>query len=201
MKKWYKLYKTHYPILDSPHYQLSRVSHRLDVPGRSVHASRKRIVADLSRYNRIAWVQETAWATSLPGLPRDLSAHRSSCGYHAFGKILHLYLLYRFQAVWPFNCHDYLYNIWPFTTVKICFFVKNVKISNAAIFMFTLIPVVDVIKLFLDEIRISPKLRNWKMVVLMSEPEQKYGNNAISNQNYTFKLLIAFKIAYSCCFC
>ena len=39
------------------------------------------------------------------------------------------------------------------------------------------------------------------MVVLMSEPEQKYGNNAISNQNYTFKLLIAFKIAYSCCFC
>ena len=67
--------------------------------------------------------------------------------------------------------------------------------------MFTLIPVVDVIKLFLDEIRISPKLRNRKMVVLMSEPEQKYGNNAISNQNYTFKLLIAFKIAYSCCFC
>ena len=39
------------------------------------------------------------------------------------------------------------------------------------------------------------------MLVLMSEPEQKCGNNiAISNQNYTIKLFIAFKIAYSCCF-
>ena len=31
-------------------------------------------------------------------------------------------------------------------------------------------PVVDVIKLFLEEISISPKLRNWKTFVLMSKP-------------------------------
>ena len=40
-------------------------------------------------------------------------------------------------------------------------------------------PVVDVIKLFLEEISISPKLRNWKTFVLMSEPAQKCENNAI----------------------
>ena len=34
----------------------------------------------------------------------------------------------------------------------------------------------------------------------MSGPEQKCGNNDISNQNYAFKMFIAFKIAYSCCF-
>ena len=61
-------------------------------------------------------------------------------------------------------------------------------------------PVVDVIKLFLEEILISPKLRNWKTFVLMSEPAQKCVNNAISNQNYAQKLFIAFKMAYSCCF-
>ena len=30
----------------------------------------------------------------------------------------------------------------------------------------------------------------------MSEPVQKSGNNAISNQNYTFKLFIAFEIVF-----
>ena len=34
-------------------------------------------------------------------------------------------------------------------------------------------PVVDVIKLFLEEIYISPKIRNWIKFVLMSEPAQK----------------------------
>ena len=39
------------------------------------------------------------------------------------------------------------------------------------------------------------------MFVTMSEPAQNCGNNdAISKQNYTFRLFIAFKIAYSCCF-
>ena len=38
------------------------------------------------------------------------------------------------------------------------------------------------------------------MLVLISEPEQKCGYNSIFNQNYTIKLFIAFKIAYSCCF-
>ena len=62
------------------------------------------------------------------------------------------------------------------------------------------IPVVDVIKLFLEEIEIFPKLRNLKKFVLMSEPEQKCENNAVFKQNYTAKLLITFKMAYSCCF-
>ena len=36
----------------------------------------------------------------------------------------------------------------------------------------------------------------------MSEPEQKWENNAgaVFKQNYTAKLLITFKMAYSCCF-
>ena len=34
----------------------------------------------------------------------------------------------------------------------------------------------------------------------MSEPEQKCENNAVFKQNYTAKLLITFKMAYSCCF-
>ena len=38
------------------------------------------------------------------------------------------------------------------------------------------------------------------MFVLVSEPAQKYENIAIVKQNYTLKLLIAVKMAYSCCF-
>ena len=34
----------------------------------------------------------------------------------------------------------------------------------------------------------------------MFEPTQKCENNAISKQNYTFKLFIAAKMTYSCCF-
>ena len=34
----------------------------------------------------------------------------------------------------------------------------------------------------------------------MFEPAQKYVNNAIVKQNYTRELLIAFKMAYYCCF-
>ena len=34
----------------------------------------------------------------------------------------------------------------------------------------------------------------------MSEPALKYENNASFKQIYTLKLLIAFKMAYSCCF-
>ena len=60
--------------------------------------------------------------------------------------------------------------------------------------------VVDVIKLFLEEIWISPKLRNGKKLFLMSEPALKYENNASFEQIYTQKLLIAFKMACYCCF-
>ena len=34
----------------------------------------------------------------------------------------------------------------------------------------------------------------------MSQPAQNYENYAIFRQNYTLKLFIAFKMAYSCCF-
>ena len=34
----------------------------------------------------------------------------------------------------------------------------------------------------------------------MSEPAQKCENYAIFKQNYTLKLFVAFKMAYSCCF-
>ena len=40
-------------------------------------------------------------------------------------------------------------------------------------------PVVDVIKLFLEEISISPKLRNGKKFVIMSKLALKCVNNAI----------------------
>ena len=46
----------------------------------------------------------------------------------------------------------------------------------------------------------SPKLRNVKKFVLMSKLTLKCVNNAIFKQIYTLKLLIAFKMAYSCCF-
>ena len=35
----------------------------------------------------------------------------------------------------------------------------------------------------------------------MFEPELKYEHNTIFKQNYSLKLFITFKIAYSCCFC
>ena len=57
---------------------------------------------------------------------------------------------------------------------------------------------VDVIKRFLEEIQISLKFRNWKMVVLMSLPAQKCEN--FFKQNYTQGMLITFKMAYSCFF-
>ena len=47
------------------------------------------------------------------------------------------------------------------------------------------VPVVDVIKLFFEEIKISPKLRNGKKFALISEPAQKSLNNAIFMQNNT----------------
>ena len=51
---------------------------------------------------------------------------------------------------------------------------------------------VDVIKLFW----ISPKLKNGKKFVLMSEPALKCENNAANfKQIYPLKLFIAFKIA------
>ena len=46
-----------------------------------------------------------------------------------------------------------------------------------------------------------PKIKNWKKFLLMSEPEQKCENNASFEQINTLKLLFAFKMAYSCCFC
>ena len=55
-------------------------------------------------------------------------------------------------------------------------------------------------KAFLEEIQISPKLRNWKMFAVISEPALKCENNAIFKQSYTMKLLIAFKMTWSCCF-
>ena len=46
----------------------------------------------------------------------------------------------------------------------------------------------------MEEIKISPKLRNGKMFVLMSEPAQKCENNErFFKQNYTLKLLIGLK--------
>ena len=53
--------------------------------------------------------------------------------------------------------------------------------------------VVDVIKLFLEEIWISPKFTNTKKFVLMSEPALKCENNWIYKQIYTLKLFIVFK--------
>ena len=61
-------------------------------------------------------------------------------------------------------------------------------------------PIVDVIKLILEEISISTKLRNWIKFVLMSEPAQKCKNYVLFKQNYTLELFVAFKMAYSCCF-
>ena len=55
-----------------------------------------------------------------------------------------------------------------------------------------LLPAVDVIKHFFEEIYISPKLRNGKKFVLMSKLALKFVNSAIFKQIYTLKLLIAF---------
>jgi len=60
--------------------------------------------------------------------------------------------------------------------------------------------VIDVIKLFLEEIWISPKLRNWTKFVLMSEPAQKCENNAIFKQHYTLELFLALEMVCYCCF-
>jgi len=49
-------------------------------------------------------------------------------------------------------------------------------ISDNAVSRVICFPVVDVIKLFLEEIEISPKLRNWIKFVLMTEPAQKCEN-------------------------
>ena len=53
----------------------------------------------------------------------------------------------------------------------------NFLLQSLAIF-----PVVDVMKLFLEEIKIYPKLRNWKKLDLMCKPELKRENNAILSE-------------------
>ena len=45
-----------------------------------------------------------------------------------------------------------------------------------------------------------PKIKKWKKFVLMFKLALKCINNAIFKQIYTLKLLVAFKMAYSCCF-
>ena len=50
--------------------------------------------------------------------------------------------------------------------------------------------VVYVIKLFLEEIQISSKVRNWKKFVLVYEPAQKCEKNATFKQN----ILLLFKL-------
>ena len=54
-------------------------------------------------------------------------------------------------------------------------------------------PEVDVIKFFLEEILISPKLRNYKTFVLMSEPAQKCENKAISSKTMHKNCLLLLK--------
>ena len=61
-------------------------------------------------------------------------------------------------------------------------------------------PGVNVIKLFLEDIQISPKLRHLIKFVMMSEPAQKCENQAIFKQNYTLELFIALEMVYFCCF-
>ena len=64
----------------------------------------------------------------------------------------------------------------------------------------SILPAVDVIKLLLEEIQISQKLRNGKKFVTMSESAQKCENQAIFKQNYTLELFIALEMVYYCCF-
>ena len=52
-------------------------------------------------------------------------------------------------------------------------------------------PVVDVVKLFLEEIYISPKFRIEKKFVLMSEPALKYESYFM--QNYNLRLFFLCK--------
>ena len=59
---------------------------------------------------------------------------------------------------------------------------------------------VDVIKHFLDEIQISPKLRNWITFVLMIEPAQNRLKQCCFQLNYIQTLFICSKMVYSCCF-
>ena len=45
-----------------------------------------------------------------------------------------------------------------------------------------------------------PKIKKLKNSFLLPEPSQKCSNTAISKDNYNLTLLIAFKMAHSCCF-
>ena len=63
------------------------------------------------------------------------------------------------------------------------------------------IPVVDIVKLFLEVIYISTKLRSWKsFFCCLNSATQKCGNNEILKQNQTLKLFIALKMALYCYF-
>ena len=57
----------------------------------------------------------------------------------------------------------------------------------------TVWPVVDVIKLFWEEISISPKLRNWKTFVLMSEPVLNVKTMLFSSQTMLNNCLLLLK--------
>ena len=78
--------------------------------------------------------------------------------------------------------------------------LEQVNLSITSEGSIVLRTVVDVIKLILQEIQISPKLRNGKKFVLMSNPALKCENNASFKQIFNLKLIIAIKMAYSCCF-
>ena len=54
-------------------------------------------------------------------------------------------------------------------------------------------PVVDVIKVFLEELCISPKFRIWKKFVLMSEPALYCENNAIFKLIFILKCILLLK--------
>ena len=70
------------------------------------------------------------------------------------------------------------------------------EITVERLFVLLYRPVVDVIKLFLEEIKISQKLRNGIKFVLMSDLAQQL----IFYLNLTLKVFIAVKMDYSCCF-
>ena len=106
---------------------------------------------------------------------------------------LYCHIFCRFQSLLPKNSLFCLKIIsFSLSLLDCCKINNGLRIWPHNDKCFTIIQsVVDVIKLVLEELYIFPKLRNWIKFVIMSEPSQKWDNNAIFKQNYTVLAVLA----------
>ena len=120
--------------------------------------------------NNLLWMHNSQFLTSLT-ISRTNKMSRGRVGTHG-RRYKHL------LENWWRRSRFYFIFVLPVLPHKNSFLNKCTD-GDSQLELIQLVPVVDVIKLFLEEISISPKLRNGKKFVIMSKLALKCVNNAI----------------------